>query len=46
MIKFNATSSALGLTRQIFFCQLGGFDTHQGQLATQASLLTQVSQGI
>jgi uncharacterized protein (DUF1501 family) len=46
LIKFNASSSALGLTRQIFFCQLGGFDTHQNQLATQASLLTQVSQGI
>jgi len=46
LIKFNAASPALGLTRQIFFCQLGGFDTHQNQLATQASLLTQVSQGI
>jgi len=46
LIKFNAASPALGLTRQIFFCQLGGFDTHQNQLATQTSLLTQVSQGI
>ena len=39
-------SPALGLNRQIFFCQLGGFDTHQGQVNTQASLLTQVSQAI
>jgi uncharacterized protein (DUF1501 family) len=46
LMKFNAATPALGLTRQIFFCQLGGFDTHQNQLATQASLLTQVSQGI
>jgi uncharacterized protein (DUF1501 family) len=46
VIKFNAGSPALGLTRQIFFCQLGGFDTHQNQLATQSSLLTQVSQAI
>ena len=35
-----------GLNRQIFFCQLGGFDTHQGQVNTQANLLTQVSQAI
>jgi uncharacterized protein (DUF1501 family) len=46
VIKFNATSPSLGLNRQIFFCQLGGFDTHQGQVGTQASLLTQVSQAI
>jgi uncharacterized protein (DUF1501 family) len=46
VMKFNATAPDLGLTRQIFFCLLGGFDTHQNQLATQASLLTQVSQGI
>jgi uncharacterized protein (DUF1501 family) len=36
VIKFN--SSSLFLNRQIFFCQLGGFDTHQNQLGTQASL--------
>jgi uncharacterized protein (DUF1501 family) len=46
VIKFNATAPTLGLTRQIFFCQLGGFDTHQGQVNSQASLLTQVSQGV
>jgi uncharacterized protein (DUF1501 family) len=46
VIKFNATSPSLQLTRQIFFCQLGGFDTHQNQVATQASLLTQLSQAV
>jgi uncharacterized protein (DUF1501 family) len=28
----------LGMRRQIFFCSLGGFDTHTGQLATQTRL--------
>jgi uncharacterized protein (DUF1501 family) len=46
VLKFNQMSPSLGLTRQIFFCQLGGFDTHQNQLGTQASLLTQTSQAI
>ena len=38
--------NSLGLTRQIFFCQLGGFDTHGDQLQTQAMLLTQLSQAV
>ena len=46
VIRFNATSPELGLTRQIFFCQLGGFDTHQNQVTTQANLLTQVAQAM
>jgi uncharacterized protein (DUF1501 family) len=33
-------------TRQIFFCQLGGFDTHNGQVATQNTLLIQLSQAM
>lgn len=36
----------LGLKRQIFFCSMGGFDTHSGQLADQQNLLTQVGQAI
>ena len=36
----------LGLTRQIFFCQLGSFDTHSGQLETQVALLQQLSQAV
>ncbi|RMG00342.1 MAG: DUF1501 domain-containing protein, partial [Acidobacteria bacterium] len=43
MIK---TRSNLNVTRQIFFCQIGGFDTHQNQLPTQSSLLLQVSQAM
>lgn len=46
VIKFNSTSPALGLNRQIFFCSLGGFDTHQNQVGAQTSLLTQVSEAI
>ncbi len=46
LIKFNFNSGSPSLSRQIFFCSLGGFDTHQGQVNTQASLLTQVSQAL
>jgi uncharacterized protein (DUF1501 family) len=35
--------SALGVKRQIFFVGAGNFDTHSGQLATQATLLAEVS---
>ena len=38
--------SALGLNRQIFFCTLGGFDTHSGQIALQQLLFTQLSQAM
>lgn len=41
-----AARGALGLKRQLFFCSLGGFDTHNGQLATQASLLRQLSEAM
>ncbi|HEV2802220.1 MAG TPA: DUF1501 domain-containing protein [Pyrinomonadaceae bacterium] len=39
---------ALGIKRQIFFCQLGAFDTHSGQMAANAhsALLAQVSQAM
>jgi uncharacterized protein (DUF1501 family) len=45
LIKFNFTTST-PLSRQIFFCSLGGFDTHQNQINTQASLLTQVGEAM
>jgi uncharacterized protein (DUF1501 family) len=38
--------SALGIGRQIFFCQLGGFDTHSAQSGTQDPLLQQLSQAV
>lgn len=36
----------LGVNRQIFFCQIGGFDTHNNQLGGQANLFTQLSQAM
>jgi uncharacterized protein (DUF1501 family) len=38
--------NALGLSRQIFYCELGGFDTHSGQLPIHATLLQQLSQAV
>jgi uncharacterized protein (DUF1501 family) len=38
--------SELGLTRQIFFCQMGSFDTHALQVGTQGLLLEQLSQAV
>ena len=35
--------SALGLNRQIFFCSIGGFDTHTDQIPAQALLFSQLS---
>jgi uncharacterized protein (DUF1501 family) len=41
------TTFSTGLaSRQIFFCQLGGFDTHSHQLGAQAGLLSQLSQAV
>jgi uncharacterized protein (DUF1501 family) len=41
--KILQVRSALGLKRQIFFCSLGGFDTHSNQIATQQLLFSQLS---
>lgn len=43
MIK---AQSQLGDTRQMFFVRIGGFDTHDGQLPGQASLLSIISKNI
>jgi uncharacterized protein (DUF1501 family) len=43
MIK---TRSVLGVNRQIFFCTIGGFDTHTAQLGGQNTLFTQLSQAM
>ena len=47
--KLISVREALGISRQSFFCSLGGFDTHSGQVATgnptagtPADLLAQV----
>lgn len=36
----------LNVTRQVFFCQLGGFDTHVLQINNHANLLAQTSQAM
>jgi uncharacterized protein (DUF1501 family) len=35
--------SSLGMSRQIFFCSLGGFDTHAGELEAHNSLYPELS---
>src|SRR5687767_848163 len=39
-------TAGINMKRQIFFVQIGGFDTHSAQLGGQTTLLTQVSQAI
>ena len=39
-------ASGLNMRRQIFFVGLGGFDTHDTQLASQASILQSLSQAL
>jgi len=39
-------TAGINMKRQIFFTQLGGFDTHSAEVNGQAGLLTQVSQAI
>ncbi len=36
----------LSINRQIFYCQIGGFDTHNNQLVGQANLLSQFGQAV
>lgn len=40
--KLIAARDTLGVKRQLFFVALGGFDTHNNQLATQQALLGQL----
>ena len=44
--KLIEVRQVLGMQRQIFFCSLGGFDTHSNQLADQARLLGQLSTAV
>ncbi|MFN2621952.1 MAG: DUF1501 domain-containing protein [Chthoniobacterales bacterium] len=44
--KLIAARNNLSMKRQIFFCSVGGYDTHGDQLAGQANLLTELSQGM
>jgi uncharacterized protein (DUF1501 family) len=44
--KLIAARTSLGMQRQIFFCAVGGYDTHGDQLSAQAGLLGELSQGL
>ena len=46
ILKMIHARNALGMKRQIFFAALGGFDTHDAQLADHAALLSELSNGI
>ena len=43
MAQIIQVQSYLGMRRQIFFCSLGGFDTHAGELETHNNLYPQLS---
>ena len=44
--KLISARNNLSMRRQIFFCSVGGYDTHGDQLAGQAGLLTELSQAL
>jgi uncharacterized protein (DUF1501 family) len=46
IIKANQTGAGLGMQRQIFFCSLGGFDTHTIEMETHNTLYPQLSKAV
>ncbi|HVF70570.1 MAG TPA: DUF1501 domain-containing protein [Chthoniobacterales bacterium] len=44
--KLIGARTNLSMQRQIFFCSVGGYDTHGDQLTGQANLLTELSQAL
>jgi uncharacterized protein (DUF1501 family) len=44
--KMIGIAPQLGLTRQVFFASLGGFDLHSDQLGAHATLFQDLSQGL
>ena len=38
--------TTLNMTRQVFFCSVGGYDTHSGQITAHNTLYQQISQAI
>jgi uncharacterized protein (DUF1501 family) len=44
--KLIAARTNLSMKRQIFFCSVGGYDTHGDQLTGQGNLFTELSQGL
>jgi uncharacterized protein (DUF1501 family) len=41
--KMIAARNTLGMSRQVFFCSVGGYDTHGDQLTAHANLLTELN---
>jgi uncharacterized protein (DUF1501 family) len=39
-------AAGINMKRQIYFTQIGGFDTHSSQIGGQQTLMTQISQAI
>jgi uncharacterized protein (DUF1501 family) len=46
IMKGNQTGAGLGMKKQIFFCSLGGFDTHTGELEAHNNLYPQLDAAI
>jgi uncharacterized protein (DUF1501 family) len=46
IMKANQTGTGLGMQKQIFFCSLGGFDTHTGELEAHNNLYPQLDSAI
>lgn len=46
ILRMISARSSLSMKRQIFFCSVGGFDTHDNQLTNQNALLKQVSDAV
>ncbi|GAA5121969.1 DUF1501 domain-containing protein [Luteolibacter yonseiensis] len=44
--KLIAGRGVLGNNRQVFFCQIGGFDTHQTLLSSHADLITELNHSL
>jgi uncharacterized protein (DUF1501 family) len=44
--KVISIQATLGINRQVFFCQLGGFDTHGAQIGNQDPLLQDLSRSV
>ena len=44
--KMIAARNTLGMSRQIFFCAVGGYDTHGDQLTAHANLLTELNNAL
>lgn len=44
--KLIAGRSSLGNNRQVFFCQVGGYDTHQAMLTSHSSLVAELANAL